>query len=479
MELNYNGSGIVFYNEKEYEADLYINKEQGGIVIKITVNEIHANFLELPFKINFLSGELSTGYKFTLMDCSRINMEHKISEGRCVFTYNAKYMIEGVGGKECKNITFYKVIFELSDIIEWGNISGYAVNKSFELSHNNDTKIRILENDDLKIEYNVERSFLPVIFEETLKENIILKQYGNIEISFKKEEKIEKYYDILKKIKRLIEISTLKTVNVKRIVGWSKKFYDDYGEIKRDRALEIISCYLNNIETNIKQNSFRKWKWIILPELIENNSFEQYFYKYELLEPIIELYLEIINSTQMSHIRCFLNIVQALETYHSRFKAKDLKEFKDRIDNIILKDRPKEYIENDRKFLMSDSKKYIVLESRLADLLLANFEIHFDTGDIKYNIFPNVIAKTRNYYIHYDENIKKKSRVLNNKELSVYNRILLYMLEYYILIELGFSDVNKIKEKLKERWGNISDTLYLISESEKIENQNENYITNE
>ena len=93
--------------------------------------------------------------------------------------------------------------------------------------------------------------------------------------------------------------------------------------------------------------------------LIENECFTNFFYKYEKLEPIIELYLQIIESNEMSNIRAFLNIVQALETYHSRFKANTLGEYKKRIDEVILKDRPKDFIENDKKFLMANSYKFI------------------------------------------------------------------------------------------------------------------------
>lgn len=56
MNLNYSGSGIVVYNQNEYQCDLYINENQGGILIKISVNKPLASFLELPFNIKFLSG---------------------------------------------------------------------------------------------------------------------------------------------------------------------------------------------------------------------------------------------------------------------------------------------------------------------------------------------------------------------------------------------------------------------------------------
>lgn len=214
------------------------------------------------------------------------------------------------------------------------------------------------------------------------------------------------------------------------------------------------------------------WKWLTLPELIQSKSFDKYFAKYEVLEPIIELYLQVIVSREMSNVRAFLNLAQALETYHSRFKANSIKEFKKRINDVILKDRPKESIENDKKFLMANSKRYITLESRIADLIIADFNVYFDIGDILYSEFPNVIANTRNYYIHYDEKIKTRGRVLENSELSIYNRCLISILEYYILLEIGFSDIGQIKEKLKERWGNISDALTIRKASAEKENEN-------
>ena len=111
---------------------------------------------------------------------------------------------------------------------------------------------------------------------------------------------------------------------------------------------------------------------------------------------------------------------------------------------------------------MAKSKFFITLESRLADLVFAEGKIYFDTGEIQHNEFPAVIAHTRNYYIHYDERIKEKHRVLTEEELQFYNRSLLQMLEYYILLELGFSDANKIKNKITERWGRVLQDLEIL-----------------
>lgn len=474
MKLKYNGSGEIFYNKKLYKCDLYINREYGGILIKISAEGAFASFIELPISFDFLSGQLSTGFKFSLLNCNRKETKGLVSEGRTVFSYSAEYMIEGMGGELENHISFNKVLFELSNVIEWGNISGYAIGEKDEIISNEECELKIYENDNYSIKYIVGKSMLPIVFSDLLYENISLKQTGNIEIICQEEKTINEFMEILLKIKRLIEISTLSKINIRKISGYNSEYYDLCGDKKYERQISIISSKIKQ-ENNFEENRYytKKREWIKLPELVENESFIKYFSKYEKLEPIIELYLQIIESNEMSNTRAFLNIVQALETYHSRFKANTLEEYKKRIDEVILKDRPKDFIENDKKLLMANSHKFITLESRIADLLVAEFNIYFDTGDIKYIDFPRIIANTRNYYIHYDDSLKEKTRILTNDELGIYTRTLIYMLEYYILIELGFQNYENIKKKLNDRWGGVSQTLEIKNLS-KDSNKNIN-----
>lgn len=81
--------------------------------------------------------------------------------------------------------------------------------------------------------------------------------------------------------------------------------------------------------------------------------------------------------------------------------------------------------------------------------------------------FPSVIARTRNYYTHYDEAIKKKGKVLTKEELNIYNRVLLHMLEYYLLLELGFKNERYVSKKLNDRWGCVSQDLSIMKQSKE------------
>lgn len=468
MDYPYRGSGQVYYNDKNYRCDIYYNDDMGGIVLKINVHneKIFGDFLELPFELKFLCGQMDNGFRFTLLQLSRIKMEDLVSEEKSVYTFFANYLISGVGQEDGHEPTFYKVIYTLSDVIEWGEESAYNISENFELTHKKEEpRILICNKENFSVTYRVCGTSLPVVEQELLREKIELKQYGCIEIESDEEKELKYFNEIFSKIKELIEISMLKKLIVNNMTAYSHHITIDIGEAKIERNVEILGERIQKTDT--KDSSNISWKWLELNKLIELNAFSRYFDKQEKLSPIIELYLETLHSVESSRTRRFLNIVQALETYHSRFITNNIGVFKNRIENIV-KGQSTELAEKNRKFLLANSNNFITLESRLADLLLAEHKARFNSGDIKYSEFPGVIAATRNYYIHYDENIKKKHRILSEEKLGLYNRELIKILEYYIMLELGFpADNNENRKKLNDRWGNLYVALDVLNASKK------------
>lgn len=463
MELQYRGSGKAYLNETEYQCDLYYNEKQGGIILKINIKneKTVGNFLQVPLELPHLCCQLENGFKFTLLQLRRTNMEDLISYGMTVFTFIAKYILCGVIGKENCEQTFYKVSFTLSDIIEWGEESAFVIGDKFELiSKSDDVQKTIYSGKGVSINYLVRGSMLPVVDYELLKEHIDIEQYGIVEILLEKEEKLEKFIEIFEKLKRLIEIASFRKINVEKVSACSRDIVYAIGEKDIERPIEVYGRDIQEYKSDVLSKNHR-WKWISLSEFITQKSFEHYFDKHSTLSPIIELFLEPLYVEYSSETRVFLNVVQALETYHSRFITNDLGKYKERVERLV-KDYPAEKSEELRTFLMAKSKKFITLESRVSDLLFAKGEIYFDTGEIRHSEFPTVIAHTRNYYIHYDEHIKEKHRVLTEEELQYYNRSLLQILEYYILLELGFTDSNVIKKKITERWGSVSQDLEIL-----------------
>lgn len=475
MKLPYRGSGKIYYSENEYQCDLFYKESQGGIVLRIRVEikQPFGNYLKFPLEVSCLCGQIESGFLFTLLNLTRCGMTEHYSFGYTEYLYNADYILCGVGGNKQIEQTFHKICFTLSNIIAWGGETVYTVGENYELisKHENITKT-IIENPDYKISYSVAGSMLPVVNYELLQEIIQLKQTGTIIIEFNNEVEFDEFNGIIKIIKSLFEISMLRKVNIEKVIGFSSEVVYTIADNDFEQKIEIYGKDIKEGK-NIIDDALQRMKWISISDLINNNSFNLYFEKHEKLAPIIELFLEPMYVEGSSTTRVFLNLVQALETYHSRFITNNIDSFKARIEDIVKE------IPDDRKqgwidFLLANSNRFITLESRLADLLIGNWKIRFDTGKIRYNDFPSVIAHSRNYYIHYDEGIKDNFRVLSEEELSFYNRSLFYILEFYILQELGFSNNTiEIKKKLQERWGNIQQDIELFDISRNANNTNE------
>lgn len=450
MELSYQGSGSVELQGKIRQCHLYLNEEEGGILLKIDINDGFASILELPDRIQELKVKLSNGAKFILFDAFRSKgVSSNISVGISVFSFSAEYFVSGFGSLEKFKNKFKSVSFEISGVMKWGGKTAYLIQDNYSLHYNSDSSTLIYKDENTTIKYQVFGSKLPVHESHLFIDKIELNQRTLIEIEFIEEAPLEDYFDLFEKIKRLIELTLVEEIRVHKIQGLSDLEFDVYDNgCKIPRTLDIISPIIRKDRFQGSYYGRYILKAFSLVDLIENNSFKYYFESYSKLKPVLDLYMELLYTKGISPVRLFLNVVQALETYHSRFKAGSIEEFKDRVKYLT------DGCTNETKsFLLGKSKKFITLESRLADLLLAEDKVYFITGDIKWIEFPKVLANIRNYYIHYDENIKNKRRVLTEEELSIYNNCLLIILDYYIYSELGFLNHQDLLNKLAERWG--------------------------
>ncbi|WP_236560339.1 HEPN domain-containing protein [Streptococcus halichoeri] len=408
---------------------------------------------------------MSNGVKYLLFQAFRSEPDlSDISRGESVFSYSAKYFVSDFSNFENIIEGFDCVTFAISGILGWGGKSAYKIDENYGVINNTVNKILLFKNYDFEINYYVSGTSLPVHDSQLFSDDIQLSQYSHIEIKCTTKKPLENFFELFDKIKLLIELATIEKLTINNIKCYSDLEYMLFNDGKKiPRVLNILSPIINNRKVEHNYYGMSKLRIFTLDDLLENDSFEVYFSNFEKIKPIIELYIEILYLKDISSVRLFLNVVQALETYHSRFKSNDIDDFKNRIKTLY-----KTRNDKTENFLMANSNKFITLESRIADLLLAESQIYFDTGEIKHLDFPKVIAKTRNYYIHYDEKIKEDNKVLSLKELSIYNSCLLILLDYYIYSELGFNDHQELIKKLKYRWGDVRN---LISQQNAFKNR--------
>lgn len=181
LNLDFSGSGYFKLGNQDetYYGNLYLNSEQGGILLKIEIKNTGGplSYLTLPLKTDYISGELTNGFKLTLYKCTRTKMQSFIGS-RDTFTYEAQFMFEGIEMPKLEQDKFSQVIFTMSDIILWGEASSYKIDMNqFSLNNNDDNEsIEIYADNDYSIEYFVSGAMLPVHESFLLVEEIKLTQ---------------------------------------------------------------------------------------------------------------------------------------------------------------------------------------------------------------------------------------------------------------------------------------------------------------
>jgi len=454
MEWQVDGYWKINNNSDEYIGRLYVNQDNGIIYLTIYYqgNKLVPSMLELPLEIKFINGRTSTGARLTLLDCNRHKTSTNIGS-RSEFSYTAKFLINGWSFEKIEDIVFSQVYFQLSNIIKWGSISKF----DFDFVEGHDFVMkscfiepeRIYSDDEIEISYVLDSGGLNM---DSLIEKVEFEQIPQIAIKSTTNKAIDFFLDRLETIKRLIEIAIGGKTVIVSVWANSPAIVESFDDTIQ-RTIEIF--HSNPKESISTRNSWHEYLFF-LPDLINYASIDRWLEKYELLEPVVELYIEDLRSKDLSINRRFLNIVQALETYHSRIVCNgdaSLKRYKERVCKILHNADPA----HEESFLQGCSRQ-ISLVARMYDLLIANFDIWFDTGNINRNEFAGLVTDTRHYFTHY--NFNEKDKALSGEELYVAYEVLKYMLNYYILNELGF-DREFVHKKVGEMQSRLATSLQL------------------
>ncbi|WP_161980551.1 HEPN domain-containing protein [Streptococcus sp. S784/96/1] len=445
-------SGLEIYSGKfeyedtkeEYQGELQIDKINNVITLTLTISSPNLNIIPrfpLESEIKVIYGKLLSGKSIMLYDCYVIDRSNHKNFTKSGLNYTkqvikANYLFETDVRLGTEGLLITSAQVDFGNILEWANLCHYTW-RGDGTSRN---PIWI-ENDPVSI--NV-RDGLGVTFIpsrntgilDDYQEKIELSQKVYTEFQYEQPVKWENFLEDIKKVEHLIGFGLQRSVRFEGIKcqlledDSEDKFWIDEVILGIGRIGNINNqhpyFFLYNLETITEEAHFSKW--------IEY---------YEKLKPILDLYFLILdNRYYLTSELVFLNMVQALETFHARFITDDVKNYITRSKSLV--ERYCDY-EGWLAFLCDDRQqknRSIYLKSRLADLMFADGQ-HLEME-------PQYIQKivdTRNYYTHY--NPKKLERSFTKSELPIVNYKLKLLLEFHIQKLIGFDEVN-LKEKYLE-----------------------------
>lgn len=472
----YGGTWKLFEKETLYQGELHISYDNRIIALEILLPASEGMpFPRPPYKgkIPYICGTLFSGAKILLYDCFTGKEHHHVMQYTQQIIY-AKYAFWGLSVNSSKEIRFTKVIFDFGNIIAWSDLCNYK----WEFAENGGANLIWVRKEpvNFKLSENLEITFSPSqgsIGGDMFEKEIKVKQHISIELAYKNPTLWESIMDDALCMQYLIGLGVNQKVEIDsaqychssiyielpKADGISKKVYRPTdmvfgtGKIEPAQSTKPYDCLytLSNIK---RSDAFIKWR--------EN---------YSMLKPVLDLYFTAFSHTAATPELLFLNLTQALETYHARFITDDAQAYSDRVDDLVDSFcHGNSNTEQWKNFLLDKGQEKnthnIYLRSRLADLAFANGVLPFWPDRCLPVDYIRKVVDTRNYYTHY--NPAKLHRAFTKVELPWVNGHLLALLEYHLLILMGF-DIAEVRKKTVEKINRISDAYQFQEHTHDIE----------
>lgn len=433
-ELNY--KGIWFLpenenNEKEHiTGNLTFSKDNGcDLSLLGTLDEFKNS--DIDHNPEFILGLTSDGKRITLYRCFEYSRTINLP-GMETCTYQPLYILIGKHFKNKEELEFYSIKARFKNLDLWLGKFGF---KNINFSNNNllidyqlPSRINFKINDTLngKINFNLSAPLNRNILKATIE------QTAELEIESQIKKPFSEILNDLMCFQNFLTLGTFETA-----YPFSIKLLQD--ENKKENY-EVVLVYKPSFTFSVDEKRHLR-EFLFSYQDLENN-FEEIICKWFQLkfkiEPVILLLLDSFHNKGKFNENRFLNIVQALETYHRRFKKNEVcseVEHKKMIKEII------DSVDNSNKNWLQERLYFSnepTLHNRLLELL-NSFSIEtIDKIIVDKEQFIKDTKNSRNYYTHYDERLKIKA--IKGGKLFTLTEKLKVILITVILLETGFSE---------------------------------------
>lgn len=430
-------AGTFNIDGEEIAGELIYNKEKG-----VTMLNLIKQLTDVPIgrsypNLDVITGVLNSGTTVALFH-NRCIKNHTQGFQTQQLIFVADYSIWSK--RDATNAKYNKLECVLENALDWSGLS--AVDTS-DLSV---VKFKGNENKNKYHWFGAKITFstslkcelfdLPHKEESTVVERLI--------VSIEADEKQDTSYftAIRNKVISLISFAIKDNVNV------DEQYLYDYDDSYRiGEHTEYYKHYLYTSEHRLSIHNNSRWEYnFTLAQLLPEKDIKK---ELTLLEPIFNLYLSLFKYTDMPPEMVFLNVVQALETFHARFFYDDSKD--KYVASVIDRFGSRQNYSDIEKLLLCDTQKdenckYIILVSRLNDLLIGKYDGLFSEYYAVDSGFAQTVADTRHYYTHYGKSKEKKA--LKGDKLIDAIGILALLLEYNVCLQLGIDNQAKVRERL-------------------------------
>ena len=401
---------------EKLNGEIIYNKENGVILLKIE-REVCKLSGKSYGSIHLITGKLHSGALVSLYHNKCVE-NHTRNFAYQTVIFQSDYMIFGRARG-----TYHQLICELENGLQWSGLS------QVDTSDFTTVKFRGI-GEHIYHWFHVKIKFSSALTNELMSfpRREVSRVVERLTMEIESEEKQEApfFIQVRNKVISLISFAIKDNINVENqyLVDFDD-CYTEEGQVRYARKTFYSSePHYHVFHTDLYRYNF------FLRQLSDAGDIQDSLDK---LEPIFNLYLSLFRYQHMPPEMVFLNVVQALETFHSRFFYGNRKE--KYVESVYQRFKGTPQFDRIEKLLLSETQMdencgYIILVSRLNDLLIGELNGLFSDFYSSDSTYAQRIADTRHYYTHYGKS--KEAKAFKGDDLLDAIYILRLLLEYYI-----------------------------------------------
>lgn len=434
-------TGTFNIDGEEIDGELIYNKENGVTMLNL-IRQLPVTSLGRRYSnLDVITAILNSGTTVTLFHnrCTK-NHIHGFQTQQLVFI--ADYSIWSKSDVTQKKYNELKCVLE--NALLWSGLS--VIDKSefsaIKFNFTNDENKKVYHWFGATITFST--SLECELYNFPPKEESVVTERLVVHIKADEKKDASYFVSVRNEVISLISFAIKDNVNIEE-----QYLYDYDDSYQLGGQTEYYKHYLYTSERLLPIRSTRSpYEYnFTLDQLLPEKDIQ---FELDLLGPIFNLYLSLFKYTDMPPEMVFLNIVQALETFHARFFYEDSKE--KYIASVTERFGSLQNYPDIEKLLLCDTQKdenckYIILVSRLNDLLIGKYDGLFQDYYVTDAEFAQTVADTRHYYTHYGKSKEKKA--LKGDKLIDAIGILSLLLEYNVCLQLGIDNQSKVREQLR------------------------------
>jgi hypothetical protein len=397
--------------------------------------------------VDIILGTTTTGKLVTLYKCYENHWTFN-SEGKIATRWSVLFIILGGHFQSKEDLTFSSAAASFHNLDEWLAFSGFKI-KEWRQKHKLQVNFNLPKNMPFEIDERVMGFFNFTMQPPSigLIYDINLKQESQLLVQVKKNEL--EFMALLDYATLFQDFLTLGTYEASfpLSIQMKKQLKD---ETSGKPYFEVYDLYY---VTSVSASSGRQkilWEFLFNFQDIKRNHkkiLKKWFENCKAIEPVLKLLLDTFYQPGSFNENKFLNITQALETFHRRTRKNTVlteKQHRKRIDDI-KKSIPRKHSQfMDGRLMHSNEPS---LHQRLEALFKEFNTKTFSKIVSDQNLLIKQTKDSRNYYTHYDAKMEKKR--LKDSELYYLTEKLKVILICAILKETNLS--SDLIEVLLER----------------------------